>query len=85
MRSRVLSSLHDFGHWLKGQIIAQVPTEFALCEFDCQRNRCPRSEWLSCERRTSKAAGELMPAVVPQQHANILQRIESDCRLMGTV
>ena len=43
------------------------------------------SEWLSCERRISKAAGELMPAVLEQQRTDILQRIENDCRLVGTV
>jgi len=86
MRSGILfNSLHAFGHWLKGQIIAPVPTEFALCEFDCRRNQCPMSEWLSCERRISKAAGELMPAVLEQQRTDILQRIENDCRLVGTV
>ena len=83
MRSRVFSSLREFHHWLMGQIIAEVPTEVALCEFDCRRNQCSRSEWLSCGRRISKAAGELMPSVLLQQRTVILHRIENDSRLMG--
>jgi hypothetical protein len=72
MPSRVFfSSLCGFGHWLKGQIIAEVPMELALCEFDCRRNQCPWGEWLSCERRISKAAGELMPSVFRQQGTGV--------------
>jgi len=49
--------------WLgfKGQWIKEVPEDMALCEFDCRKGQCYHDEWESCERRISKAAGELMP------------------------
>jgi hypothetical protein len=46
---------------LLGQWVAPVPAEIAVCEFDCRKNQCLHGEWASCERRVSKAAGELMP------------------------
>jgi hypothetical protein len=47
--------------WLKGQIVGEVPPEDALCEFDCPKWQCTEGEWATCERRLSRAAGELMP------------------------
>lgn len=46
---------------LKGEVVAEVPAEDALCEFDCRKNQCMQDEWATCMRRLSNAAGELMP------------------------
>ena len=47
--------------WVKGQWVREVPDEIALCEFDCRENQCLEGEWVSCQRRITRAAGELMP------------------------
>jgi hypothetical protein len=47
--------------WFRLGWSAEVPENVALCEFDCRKNECTYGEWASCERRISKAAGELMP------------------------
>jgi len=60
--NRPLVSIRQFGKWLKAQWIAEVPEELALCEFDCRKNQCASAEWAACQRRISKATGELIPA-----------------------
>jgi len=50
-----------FWRWLKSQISTSVPEEDALCEFDCRKPQCAHGEWDECERRQTKAAGELWP------------------------
>ena len=47
--------------WVKDQIAKDVPDEVALCEFDCRKQQCTVDEWERCERRITKAAGELSP------------------------
>jgi hypothetical protein len=37
--------------WLKGQIVADVPAEDAICEFDCRKQQCSYGEWAACSRR----------------------------------
>ena len=59
--SNLRISLSKLGHWAKEQIVAEVPGDLAVCEFDCRESQCSWDEWGSCERRISKAAGELMP------------------------
>ena len=59
--SNLRISLSKLGHWAKEQIVAEVPDDLAVCEFDCRKSQCSWDEWVSCERRISKAAGELMP------------------------
>jgi len=49
--------------WVKGQFVQEVPEEIALCEFDCRKGQCSMHEWETCERRISKASGELSPPV----------------------
>jgi hypothetical protein len=57
------SSLISRGwQWFRAQFVQEVPEESALCEFDCRKGQCTLEEWNSCERRLSKAAGELMPS-----------------------
>ena len=37
--------------WLKSQIIADVPSEDAFCEFECDKTLCQLRHWATCERR----------------------------------
>jgi hypothetical protein len=48
--------------WLRNQFIQEVPEDSALCEFDCRKGQCRMEEWETCDRRLTKAAGELMPS-----------------------
>ena len=38
-------------HWLREQVVQDVPEDIALCEFDCRKGQCRMGEWESCERR----------------------------------
>jgi len=57
-------AISELGHWVRKQIVAEVLANLALCEFDCRKSWCSWNEWVSCERRISKAAGELMPSAI---------------------
>jgi hypothetical protein len=46
---------------LKSVWAEPVPTDVALCEFDCRKQQCQFDDWEACTRRLSNAAGELMP------------------------
>jgi len=48
--------------WLVGTIVQDVPEDSAICEFDCKKGQCTAGEWAQCDRRHTKAAGELWPA-----------------------
>jgi hypothetical protein len=50
-----------FSRWFRGHLLGEVPAEIALCEFDCPRGQCMEEEWETCQRRITRAAGELMP------------------------
>jgi hypothetical protein len=50
-----------FSRWIRGHLVGEVPPEIALCEFDCDRAPCPEEEWATCQRRITRAAGELIP------------------------
>jgi hypothetical protein len=50
-----------FGRWIAGMVVQDVPDDSALCAFDCQKTQCTTEEWAHCERRLSRAAGELWP------------------------
>lgn len=34
-----------------GQIIQDVPSDIAVCEFDCRKVQCTLREWEACEHR----------------------------------
>ena len=74
--------LSRLGHWMQEQVVVEVPADLALCEFDCRQTTCSSEEWTICQRRISKAAGELMP-FVRQEHANIGRTVETDRKLVG--
>jgi hypothetical protein len=54
-------SLHRVLQRLKREFVEDVDPDLAICEFDCRKDQCLYDEWSTCERRISKAAGELMP------------------------
>ena len=75
--SNLLVSLSKLGHWAKEQIVAEVPDDLAVCEFDCRESQCSWDEWASCERRISKAAGELMPSAIQQERGGSNWNLEA--------
>jgi hypothetical protein len=74
--------LSRLGHWMKEQVVTEVPAELAICEFDCRQAPCSSEEWATCQRRISRAAGELMP-FVREDHADIVLDVESDREPVG--
>ena len=44
-------SLRSISRWLRTMLIADVPEDIALCEFDCSKKQCRTGEWETCERR----------------------------------
>jgi len=75
--SNLRISLSKLGHWAKEQIVAEVPDDLAVCEFDCRESQCSWDEWASCERRISKAAGELMPSAIQQERGGSNWNLEA--------
>jgi len=55
------NTLMHIWHWMKNQIIQEVPEDIQICEYDCRQRQCAMGEREVCERRLRKAAGELMP------------------------
>ena len=53
-----------FALWIRGHLLGEVPDEMAVCEFECERGQCLEEEWATCQRRITRAAGELMPEPV---------------------
>jgi hypothetical protein len=47
--------------FVKRGIVGDVPDDISLCEFDCRKGQCTLGEWAACDRRISKASGELQP------------------------
>jgi hypothetical protein len=45
--------LSRLGHWMREQVVTEVPADLALCEFDCQQTACSSEEWTTCQRRIS--------------------------------
>jgi hypothetical protein len=37
--------------WVAAQIIQDVPSDIALCEFACRKIQCSSAEWATCARR----------------------------------
>jgi len=53
--------VNDLSHWLRNQIVAEVPTDLAVCEFECRKTKCFPDQWVCCERRLSRETGEHVP------------------------
>jgi hypothetical protein len=60
----IVASISQLGVWLKRELLADVPEEPAVCEFECRRIDCRYKEHLDCRRRVSPPAVSLMPALV---------------------
>ena len=41
---------------LKNMLIADVPEDLAICEFDCPKYQCTHGEWATCQRRIQLTA-----------------------------
>ncbi len=41
---------------LKSLLIADVPEDIAICEFDCRKSQCTYGEWATCQRRINLQA-----------------------------
>ena len=50
--------LKRFRDWIKRQLIEDVPTGIAFCEFDCRKGQCRSGEWDTCIRRLNTGAGQ---------------------------
>lgn len=61
VKTKWTQPVRELWYWLRSQFVQPVPDEVSLCEFDCQKLQCTMGEWETCDRRISKAAGELMP------------------------
>jgi hypothetical protein len=72
----------ELSHWLRNQIVAEVPADLEVCEFDCRKTECFSDEWICCERRISRAAGELRPLVSQRERSG--QSTETEDELVGT-
>ena len=47
--------------WVVRHASEEVPSEYALCEFECRKPQCLQWEWANCARRIRQAEGGLMP------------------------
>ena len=61
---------------LKGQIVSDVPPEYALCEFDCRKGQCQHDEWLHCPNRLSYLALEAARSTVPVPNEQAHEQIK---------
>jgi hypothetical protein len=41
-------------HWITDQIIQDVPSDIAVCEFDCRKGRCTSGDWDACKNRSAR-------------------------------
>jgi hypothetical protein len=48
-----LGKVREIWHRLMSQVIAEVPDDIVVCEFDCRKYSCTLGEWETCERRKS--------------------------------
>lgn len=65
------SPLKRLWRTIQDQVAQDVPGEIALCAMDCDKDQCTREEWETCNRRHSRAAGELMPDT-PEAHSGLI-------------
>ncbi len=71
------SSLSRLGHWVQQQIVTEVPSDIAFCEFDCRQTACSSEEWATCQRRISQAAEESLPCV-QQEYIDTARTVETE-------
>ena len=39
--------VNELCHWLRDQIVAEVPADLAVCEFECRKTECFSDEWVA--------------------------------------
>jgi hypothetical protein len=49
-----ISWIRQLWERIKSQIIQDVPTENAVCEYDCDKLECSDEKWTDCENRLRK-------------------------------
>ena len=59
------TSIIELGRWLKAQLIAEVPDDLAICEFECRESECCFDGWANCVRRIS----HMREVPVPLRHS----------------
>lgn len=70
---RAAEANQRMGRWVMGQIVQDVPSEIANCEFRCYRADCKTGEWKDCNRRRQmRAEEELAPEQVNSSCAGLL-------------
>lgn len=74
--------VNELCHWLRNQIVAEVPADLAVCEFECRKTECFSDEWVCCERRLSREAREHMPLVSQREGSD--QSSETEGEFVGT-
>lgn len=55
--------LGRFYRWIAEKIAQDAPAGGEICAFDCRKEQCTQEEWAHCERRLTRAAGELWPGI----------------------
>lgn len=60
--TKIFTAPSQIATWLTRQWVMEVPEDLAFCEFECHKTECQMNG--RCQRRLSRAGGELMPAVV---------------------
>jgi hypothetical protein len=77
--TRCLGQVRKFWRRLMRQLIADVPEEIAVCEFDCRECRCTLVEWAVCEKR--KRVDQFVfitsPAALARGHPAVGGRVSS--------
>jgi len=68
---------------LKSLLIADVPEDLAICEFDCRKNQCTYGEWATCHRRIDlQALSHPKPGEPVQELSSAL--LPGECLEHGT-
>ena len=61
------SQAYQTWHWIKDQVIQDVPPEIAACEFVCRKPYCPVGYWEVCQNRKVCASFDRVTAAASKQ------------------
>ena len=53
-------SISRLQRWLTDQIIQDIPSDIAVCEYDCRKIQCTSVEWEACESRCAQPHNPLI-------------------------
>ena len=51
LRREAAKANSQLRHWITDHSIQDVPSDLAVCEFDCCQDRCTFGEWETCQNR----------------------------------